>query len=168
MDTANHEHGSQVLVFLDETRTLWSVDSANPTACPSSVPFSLTIPSEFQRGNDERYELPPSFTASFPELAMSIGYSLTVRVVENHYPLIGFLRGSPRYASHVKCNARVSSFSLIKPACRIQLPASNAPSPTDTLQPRISLVHQDVPRRVETESYDHQPQTQHSRGAYPL
>ncbi|KAK0452431.1 hypothetical protein EV421DRAFT_1888171 [Armillaria borealis] len=95
MDTANHEHGSQVVIFLDETRTLWSVDPANPTACPSSVPFSLTIPSEFQKGNNERYELPPSFTTSFPELRVSIGYSLTIRVVENRYPLVGFLRGSP-------------------------------------------------------------------------
>ncbi|KAK0449746.1 uncharacterized protein EV420DRAFT_762730 [Desarmillaria tabescens] len=95
METANHEYGSQVVTFLDETRSLWSVDSANPTACSSSVPFSLTIPSEFEKGNDKRYELPPSFTASFPELRVSIGYSLTVRVIENHYPLVGFLRGSP-------------------------------------------------------------------------
>lgn len=168
MDSGNREHGSEVVIFLDETRTLWSVDSANPTtACPSSVPFSLTIPSEFQRDN-ERYELPPSFAALFPELGVSIGYSLTVRVVENHYPLVGFFRGSPRYAKHVVCNARVSSSSLIKPACRIQLPASNAPSPTNTLQSRFSLVHQDVTRRVETESHDHQSQAQHSRGAYLL
>ncbi|KAK0203548.1 hypothetical protein DFS33DRAFT_1261908 [Desarmillaria ectypa] len=95
METANHEHGSQVVIFLDETRTLWPVDSANSTAYPSSVPFSLTIPSEFQKGDNKRYELPPSFTASFPELRVSIGYSLTVRAVENHYPLVRFLRGSP-------------------------------------------------------------------------
>lgn len=157
MQVANHEHGSDLVTFLDETRTLWSVDSANPTTCPSTVPFSLVIPSEFEKDDNKRYELPPSFIVSSPELRVWIGYSLTVHAIESHYPLVGFLRGSPRYASLVRCNAHLSFSSLIKPTRRIQLPPPNAPCPTDTIQPRFSLFHQDIPRRMETEPYNHQP-----------
>lgn len=158
MGAANHEQGSQVVIFLDETRTLWSGDSANPTACPSSVPFSLTIPSEFQRGN-ERYELPPSFAASFPELSVSIGYSLTVRVVENRYPLVGFLRGSPslRVVFNYRPRTRPAQPILSNPAFLSSIKTSPEewkqslttinPKPNTTAAPiHCSVSHRAVPR----------------------
>ncbi|KAJ7923323.1 hypothetical protein B0H13DRAFT_1980393 [Mycena leptocephala] len=74
----NSEGGHTHHTLCLDTVSLWDKD-ANDTVCPSSLPFSLTLPTEFPYG-DRKYPLPPSHSTKLeglPGFNATIDYSVS-------------------------------------------------------------------------------------------
>lgn len=83
---------------VDESKILWTYDPSRNQPCPSSIPFSFTLPSNFQNG-DRTYPIPPSYDAAFPGvpgLYVTCSYTVTITVVKARQRLSGLWTKSKR------------------------------------------------------------------------
>lgn len=116
----------QSVVLVDEQRTLWSRETACVHA-PSSIPFSVALPSTFTRG-DHQHPLPPSHNFKFTDASGFVSeckYSLRIVITKTRSGSL-FLpstktqrikipfKYSPRKRPHLPILSDPSFFSTLK------------------------------------------------------
>ncbi|KAJ7852838.1 hypothetical protein B0H14DRAFT_2759511 [Mycena olivaceomarginata] len=81
----NGEGGHKHYTLCLDTVVLWTKD-ADGTACPSALPFSLALPTEFEH-EGQSYPLPPSYSIKLeglPGFSATIDYSVSAIVNKPH------------------------------------------------------------------------------------
>ncbi|KAJ7624803.1 hypothetical protein FB45DRAFT_924243 [Roridomyces roridus] len=97
------QRGSLSKKILDESHTLWGLTKSTPAsdadaACPSTLPFSLDLPVQFDR-DGKIHRLPPSYNMTFSVMGgtwVKITYTLSVAITRgrgrSRIPQPAFLR----------------------------------------------------------------------------
>ncbi|KAL0960782.1 hypothetical protein HGRIS_005803 [Hohenbuehelia grisea] len=92
MDLTISEGGSKSHSLVNDSFTLWR-SSTCQDSCPSTIPFSIIIPSSYEDGDRSR-PLPPSYDVAFPGvpgLFAKVVYNLVIILRKARHPKLSFL-----------------------------------------------------------------------------
>ncbi|TFK52174.1 hypothetical protein OE88DRAFT_1368232 [Heliocybe sulcata] len=126
------EGGTTSSTLCSEKRTLWTKDESSQGSCPSSLPFSLTLPTTFSDGKGS-YPLPPTYEvhlSGLPGFQATTDYSVSATVYRSgKSSLFGLGNTAPSLPFGLG-NTTVSTPFMYLPRTRPAVPLPSPPVPT--------------------------------------
>ncbi|KAF8190196.1 hypothetical protein K438DRAFT_1592301 [Mycena galopus ATCC 62051] len=122
MDVMISEGGSLSTRLVNNSYTIWSSGKsthASCSSCPSAVPFSVVLPSQFQHYDGVSYRLPPSYEiplSTISGLFFKSSYSLSVTITRTMSHKIRFLTKSKTIPIPFKYRPRTRPWRPIQPS----------------------------------------------------
>ncbi|KAJ7476752.1 hypothetical protein FB451DRAFT_1461135 [Mycena latifolia] len=111
------EGSSRTTKVVNDSYTLWSSQKSHPSPCPGAIPFSVTLPPNFQDDNHISYPLPPSYEVPYNAVLgffFKSSYSLSVTITRMRTSKFQFL------SQHKTLSVRLIYSPRLRPSRPIQ------------------------------------------------